>query len=555
MRDGKRSGHEKRTWRGALREHRRSAVVILAVWIYLFVHLFYFFRFEGIRYITLFIFLGAAISMGLTLLVFWLLYVRKKEPASLFVPLYLVMALVFLLFLPVGQGPDEQSHLRSVYALSNSILGIENTEDGELIMRKADKEFQILAGDVHPGDFQAYWERTVQSLSDRDAQLVRTDQKVSAQNPYSFLPQALGLTLGRLLGLPAFVAFLMGRGANLLFFLIMAALSIRLLPSGKMILFVLALTPMSLQQTATLSYDAVLSGTAFFIISMTAHLLDGEKKHKGLKLVILLLFCLLILPLKGFAYAPLGFLPVLLLIRRRSHALATSPDEHKLSPRRVGAISAVVAVFVLVVSVAVIPRFGGVAMSEQAGAEAAIPDVDISQGEVYGGKLSYTDEPGYTLEYFAHFPDETLPVYFNTVHTYGDWYLETMIGDRLGWLSIHVSRLLVYGYVLLLFLAAMYQNGEEKLLSRTESVVANALALFSVLFVFGGMLLAWSPIRLRIISGVQGRYFIPLVLIPLLTLRPQRLHKEDSVNASLVLVITLMFFFVIKYLLLGLNPV
>ena len=82
MRDGERSGHEKRTWRGALREHRRSAVVILAVWIYLFVHLFYFFRFEGIRYITLFIFLGAAISMGLTLLVFWLLYVRKKEPAS-----------------------------------------------------------------------------------------------------------------------------------------------------------------------------------------------------------------------------------------------------------------------------------------------------------------------------------------------------------------------------------------------------------------------------------------------------------------------------------------
>ena len=47
---------------------------------------------------------------------------------------------------------------------------------------------------------------------------------------------------------------------------------------------------------------------------------------------------------------------------------------------------------------------------------------------------------------------------------------------------------------------------------RSISIIAS---LISIVFIFAGLLLAWTPINTVLVQGVQGRYFIPVAL-PLL---------------------------------------
>ena len=173
--------------------------------------------------------------------------------------------------------------------------------------------------------------------------------------------------------------------------------------------------------------------------------------------------------------------------------------------------------------------------------------------ELYGGQLTYTSEKGYTIEYILHKPVEILRLYINTMQVSGGWYLETFLGDQLGWLYIPVSKLILYLYALLLFTASFRFKNEEVATEKKGLLVSGAFMLLSMLLIFAGMLFSWSPIKDRVISGVQGRYFIPIALPLLLLIRLMPLEKERRTDRYIILIICMVFFFVLRYLLLGLN--
>jgi hypothetical protein len=94
---------------------------------------------------------------------------------------------------------------------------------------------------------------------------VRVVSRVASYGPVGYLPQAVGVGLGRLVGAPPLTCFYLARLGNLFAALALLFFAIRLAPFGKQLLVLLALLPMTMFELASVSCDALsISGAMFF---------------------------------------------------------------------------------------------------------------------------------------------------------------------------------------------------------------------------------------------------------------------------------------------------
>jgi uncharacterized membrane protein len=94
---------------------------------------------------------------------------------------------------------------------------------------------------------------------------VRVASRVASYGPVGYLPQAVGVALGRLVGAPPLTCFYLARLANLFAALALLFFAIRLAPFGKQLILLLALLPMTMYELASVSCDALtISGALFF---------------------------------------------------------------------------------------------------------------------------------------------------------------------------------------------------------------------------------------------------------------------------------------------------
>jgi len=94
---------------------------------------------------------------------------------------------------------------------------------------------------------------------------VRVASRVLNYGPVGYLPQAVGVGLGRLVGAPPLTCFYLARLGNLFAALALLFFAIRLAPFGKQLFVLLALLPMTMFELASVSCDALsISGAMFF---------------------------------------------------------------------------------------------------------------------------------------------------------------------------------------------------------------------------------------------------------------------------------------------------
>jgi uncharacterized membrane protein len=88
---------------------------------------------------------------------------------------------------------------------------------------------------------------------------------VANYGPVGYLPQAVGVGFGRLVGAPPLTCFYLARLANLFAAVALLFFAIRLAPFGRQLLVLLALLPMTMFELASVSCDALtISGAMFF---------------------------------------------------------------------------------------------------------------------------------------------------------------------------------------------------------------------------------------------------------------------------------------------------
>ena len=374
-------------------------------------------------------------------------------------------------------------------------------------MREDDAEFPTITKGYDRNSYEDYY-GSFWTMAE-NTELVETNRMPAKTWRLQYLLSAIGITIGRLLGLGTLPVLMLGRLMNLLFFITMIRYAIKTIPICKNVIVMLACLPMTLQQSMSFSYDVYIISVMFVITALALKLAyDKDAPIQPKDLVILTLCFMVCVAVKGHAYFPM--MALLLMV-----AYARKEDNRRLSKLMLVIFG--IACVTLVLSVLL--------------QDIVFPSVPTYHPG-YENYIEWAQSEGYTLSCILKKPSLIFGIIHETIGEYGYFYVQTFVGNRLGWLEICFSQRCEFVFYLCVIFSVIPRKQTTVELPRYARVTLISVALVEIAFVFAGMLLAWTPITTLAIQGVQGRYFIPIMILVMVALKKRKLvlsNKLDSV--------------------------
>lgn len=413
------------------------------------------------------------------------------KPAETFIALGLIFGLLFLFLTPPMQTPDEVQHFYRSYQISELHFTASKVNNGYggTIPVSVEKIAPLLKGNIPGNDSNKVKLSTLHFASK-----IKLNPSVSApirfdnatiNSPIVYFPQAFGVGLGRIVHLNPFWLIYLGRFFNLIIWLIIVYLAIKLTPVGKWAFAAIALIPMSLSQVASLSPDALQVGFAALLIASILNLRARDKKlsTKGLVLFSILIICISLLKV--------AYLPLLLTVL--------------FVPKRV--IGNWFKTGLIVVAFAI-----GFAWNLS-----ILPNAKTIPP--YLG-LPTTINSHLQTHYVLHNPvtySSTLLV--NLFGPPSSAVAPSIIG-LFGWNDTTLPYWIQIIAVLTLVAALLYRNEKKSVIesiTRKSRIGWAILILITMVLLYTTLYIGYTPIATNIIDGIQGRYFIPVafLLIPI----------------------------------------
>ena len=439
------------------------------------------------NYQRLYLFLSVVLTLAVVL-IFLLLIFKNFSLTKIFIGMALLFGLSISILIPIGNMPDESRHIYTAYHFSNVLLGIKDDDQG-IMMRYEDTEVFKVNG-VSYTEMQNYLSR----INDKsvDANLVQTTNQPLNVKLYSFtyFPQAFGITIGRLLGLGTVATFLLGRLFNFLTYVVLSALALAIMPKLKVQLFFIAMLPMSLQQAASFSYDALTMSLAFCIAALSCKIFDEVVLSKKEK--IFLVFCTLgLLVTKQFAYFALALVPSIYL-------LSKSARFYVLKNKMFNFLRKYVHIYLpLIIIVYIILCFTI-------------------------GNIVDTTSP----LYFALNPIDLLRKIDLSIIKWDIYYYRTLFTGGFGTDEIQAPDLLNMFYFALFIYMWLAGEADVKRTTFQRLLFAGAagITIYGLIYAFQNQ----TPLEWGYIWGIQGRYFTPILFPIMFAISKKQLFKEKT---------------------------
>lgn len=509
-------------------------------------------------------------------------------PLYLFVPAVgLALGVTFTYVTPALVAPDEYTHLAAAYELASTWSGqTAADEDGNLLLRECDAaHFGTKTGDI---GVLAYKNEAIAETSELGSpDVLTTHSEVKAgQGSGSYLAQALGIRLARAQGKNFYTMLLYGRLANLILYLLLAALAVWLAPTSLRGLFAcVALLPMPLQLAASLSPDAAVLGLVFSFTALCLRL-RGEKAVWWQKILLIvlggltapgkaiylpvILLCLLIpaenltydgnptvkflgeeLPGGCCIYAATLVLAFCFWLAANLNAVAyAARDMNTTVLVTAAAAAAVLLVLALAAYLKLHKRLKVFFWCKVAfaavlvvGAVGGVYAVSHMGGGLDPDQLTMTYPNGdsiwtFSFGYICRNIPATVKLLLRTLPEQGALWLQGLLGTTLGEpivYRIDVSWLLGVGLLLAVLAAALPRQDEPALLGRRSKAGMAGICLCVVLAVLAAAL-NWTPINYQTLFGLQGRYLLPILPLALLLVKSSKklvLRGDVSHTAAL----------------------
>jgi len=414
------------------------------------------------------------------------LFSSRIVPEKAFVLLGLIFGILFLLITPPSQVPDEQSHLYRAFQISElQIIAIREKKQigGPLPANLVDTAQRVSEGVSGHPQMKQKPEEIFSRLNlplESKKRIFGYFPNTSLYSPIPYLPQAFGIALGKLIGVSPIILMYMGRIANLLVWIFLVYFSIKIVPGIKWLLFLLALTPMSLFQASSLSADAFTNGISFlFLSTILYHALD---KHTNIKVANIYLIYLIsvLLSLSKIAYFPLIFTYLLIPKNKLGNTKRYLQIFALLIVLNFGAI----AIWSLATKHLYIPLLPGVAPTEQ-------------------------------VLFIINHPLKYIQIVINTILRYGWLNIREFIGV-LGWLDTLMPKFQYYLYLIILFIVALTNKSQEIIIHNWQKIIIFIIFVVNLVLLMTMLYMSWTSVGANLIKGVQGRYliaFFPLFFI------------------------------------------
>jgi uncharacterized membrane protein len=296
-------------------------------------------------------------------------------------------------------------------------------------------------------------------------------QNTAQYGPVLYLPQAMAIWLGKLVGLNPVWTILGTRLVNGLVAALISFIAIRICRRGQALLFTTLLLPMTMSEFGSVSQDALIISLSLLVVALASRIIDEGRSAKVWEFA---LFVFIVVATTLGRPSQLALLPLGLALIRGREILAW----RNLVIATLGLISAAAWMVVLF---------------------RLMPD------EVSGGSVS-----GQFAAMIRH------PLLLPTVLAYtfqesGWWLLGTMVG-RLGWVDTPMPEWYVWTAVGTLVCGWLAPGNRPPW---TRPALISLVTLVAVLMATSAALyMSWTPVGKMTIDGVQGRYMLPV--LPLL---------------------------------------
>lgn len=238
-----------------------------------------------------------------------------KKPEILFAVAAISLGVVTIVSAPSAPGVcwDDEVHYLNTAELSYGGKGTFSVTDNMLVEKYQDVVYNKGMYGAHE---LAVWKGEINQHHAQNPVLMRSDKVAHGVHDIAYVPAAVGMMAARGLGLSYTNVFMAGKLMNMLTYVMLFFVAIRLVKRGKVLLCAIGLLPISLFLATNYAYDWWVHGFIALGYAMFIGEMQREKHAIDIKKWIAILFIMVIGIMPKAVYFPVIF-PMLFIGRRR----------------------------------------------------------------------------------------------------------------------------------------------------------------------------------------------------------------------------------------------
>lgn len=433
----------------------------------------------------------------------------KLETYKQFIILATVLGLFYFIVTPFGSGTDEVSHFLRVFKISQKYTNIRLEEDSmfplafsKLIDYKNNAPEAIKKYDNYINEFEAF---NMNSESKYD--LIDEYWNIKLYAPIQYIPQALGVTIGRVISDNIIIIGMIGRFTGYIFWVSICTMAIKIVPNKKSFFMMLCLLPINIFSAICISGDTVTNAVCMlFIAIIYRKVYLKEKISKKENILLVILACLI-------ALCKIVYLPLVTLVL----LLKEENFENKKSWKKF---------IVLTILISTVISFAWLIVGST-----TLVDSNSSSK--------------YQIEFILKNPFEYCGIIIRTIAQKGDWFIfQLCTGNEL---MCHAKTTVypIISYIISIVLVmSLFINEEEKELevNTLRKLWVGLIILGTSLLIVTAIYIQWTSlfeVGKEIISGIQGRYFIPVVAILIFIVNKTKIETNKKCLFTIVILMQL----------------
>ena len=459
---------------------------------------------SGKKYYILFI--AAFIILSVITLLLYKITNKKidNHVPKVFLISAFILGCIFTVLSPLFTGSDEHNHYYRIYEITEGIF-VTPTEGvvGSELPDSLQNTFSSATGNNTTIKY-----KHIKGMNEIDLNKDEKSQygdlftnsynNTALYSPIQYLPQVIGFMIGKVLNLKPLYIGMLGRIFNLLFYIVLGYLCLKIIPKAKMFYLLILLSPNMLQCATTLSADAFTNCIFLLILAWIWNICCRDNKIKRIEEVTLFGLSILI-SLCKIVYLPIVFL--LLVI-----------DKEKFKKNKIEKIIFVVITLLVsaIVSLLWMKCTNGVF-------EIAYDKTELQKQYIFSNLFEYV---------------------FVLIRTYMNYivkYMECLfVGTTMYHSQLEIPAIISFIYIIYVIIALIKEkyNNDIKIINR---IIIGCVGVIIIGLVSTAIYVQctaqYYSVGHATIEGIQGRYFIPIVFLVPLLINPIKKKMEIENNA------------------------
>lgn len=460
---------------------------------------------EGSCHALIYFFAIVSFIVVMGIIVTSILIIKKIKIEKIAFCLVIILGSLYIMVIPPYATPDEPAHISTAYAQSSMLMNKDAIDSEGRVVGYDDMTSYLVRREIPNANSYVQYIRWLLGKNESI-----TESKNFVLGSYldmggvGYIPQIVGITIGRIAKLNSIQILFVGRLCAMFLFAVITYLTVKLMPFGKITMLVIAILPMTMQQAVSFSYDSVLNGVLFFMIAYSLYLAYSKERVHWKQILIIIGLNMVVIPTK-FIY--IAIVALCLLI----------PKE-KFGGRRnkiVAGSTVALGSIVIIIATNIERIFELIATTEKHKGGAS-------------SELAY-----YTASYVLKHPLQTIEVFVNTITRDISYYVETLIGQHLGWLDIGIESIIILGFIILLLLSVLQKEKELRIGASEKYVMAGVIVVVFIMVLFS-LLMAETYVGSETVLGVQGRYFLPVLPLILFLMQNKRIVLKENITSFII---------------------